>query len=431
MTQNYSLTYPSYIALAIFILLFSNSINAQVGIGTTTPKEGAILDVDSPDKGMYVPRLNISNPTSLGPITGITNPANAEGLLIYNTNTTIGPGLFFWSGAAWDNVANTSKNLWKMDGNAGTTAGTNFIGTTDNMALRFKTASTNAFEISGGNATNRGKLRALTNGTAALPVYSFGTSPITGINTGMFQAATNAIGFSTNSLERLRISTDGSVGINTASPSSRLQIVESLNTNGALYGQITNPTSNWAALEGYNPNIVNGAGSIGTGFYGVVGLTNDIVNGWAGYFAGDVRVTNTLYANNFQVWSDRRVKQNIRNFNNALNTVLSLKPAVYEKNVQTDSQLSFESKKELDQKSSSVIEYGLIAQDVELILPELVSEKKVKLKDLGEINLKSVNYVGLIPILTQAIQEQQAVIDSQENRIARLESFVEQLVGKK
>ena len=54
-------------------------LNAQVGIGTTTPDASAILEVKSTDKGFLPPRMTIAERDA------IASPA--EGLTIYNTTT--------------------------------------------------------------------------------------------------------------------------------------------------------------------------------------------------------------------------------------------------------------------------------------------------------------------------------------------------------
>lgn len=56
---------------------------------------------------------------------------------------------------------------------------------------------------------------------------------------------------------------------------------------------------------------------------------------------------------------------------------------------------------------------GVIAQDVEKVLPALVNEKRN--------GVKAVNYSGLIPVLQEAIKEQQSQIELLEQRIAVLE----------
>lgn len=60
-----------------------------------------------------------------------------------------------------------------------------------------------------------------TGGSSADPEYSW----LADTNTGMFQAAADSIGFSTNGIERLRINTGGNVGIATTTPYAPLSVV--------------------------------------------------------------------------------------------------------------------------------------------------------------------------------------------------------------
>lgn len=119
--------------LILSFLLFNHSLSfSQVGINTTSPSAGAILDVDSSDKGLLVPRVDITNLNNIAPVTG----GSTEGLLVYNTNTTTGTGFHYWSGTVWIPL---NSNDWKVRGNAGTTPGVDanedFIGTSDNQDL--------------------------------------------------------------------------------------------------------------------------------------------------------------------------------------------------------------------------------------------------------------------------------------------------------
>ncbi len=62
------------------------------------------------------------------------------------------------------------------------------------------------------------------------------------------------------------------------------------------------------------------------------------------------------------------------------------------------------------------LRYGFVAQEVERIFPELVSEIDVDRTDPGGAvtreRVKAVNYVGFIALLVGAIQEQQRAIDA-------------------
>lgn len=81
--------------LTIFITccVLSLQLNAQIGIGTTDPHPSAILDVESPSKGVLIPRMlsterdNITNPTA--------------GLTIYCSDCCADGRISFYNGTEW------------------------------------------------------------------------------------------------------------------------------------------------------------------------------------------------------------------------------------------------------------------------------------------------------------------------------------------
>jgi hypothetical protein len=80
---------------------------AQVGVGTNTPDASAQLDVVATDKGLLPPRVAL---TSLTDQTTIASPA--EGLLVYCTGTAgLAEGYYYWEGATWVKMANTTNSL--------------------------------------------------------------------------------------------------------------------------------------------------------------------------------------------------------------------------------------------------------------------------------------------------------------------------------
>ena len=99
---------------------------------------------------------------------------------------------------------------------------------------------------------------------------------------------------------------------------------------------------------------------------------------------GDLHVDGDVVAASTTVSSDERLKDNIATYKNAIDTLKELKG------------VSFEWKK--DGKKSG----GVIAQDVEKVLPELVGTKK-SLK--GEKETLTVDYNGLVGVLIQAVKE--------------------------
>ena len=103
----------------------------------------------------------------------------------------------------------------------------------------------------------------------------------------------------------------------------------------------------------------------------------------------------TTVAGELTVNSDMRLKTNIISLGATLANVLQIDGKSY--NMKRDAQ----------QKTK----IGLLAQDIQKIYPELVSEQN---------GILSVNYQGLVPVLINAIKEQQTLIDKNSKLIEKL-----------
>ena len=115
----------------IFLLgfIFCNTtigLNAQTGIGTTTPNASAKLDVYSTNKGFLPPRVTLTSTTDA---TTIASPA--EGLLVYNLGSVgLQAGYYYWNAANWATIATatsagngvTAMDMVKLYGEAYSTA---------------------------------------------------------------------------------------------------------------------------------------------------------------------------------------------------------------------------------------------------------------------------------------------------------------------
>jgi len=117
--------------LVLISIIGSISLNAQTGIGTTTPNASAKLDVASTDKGILIPRMTETQRDA------IASPAN--GLLIYQTDSL--PGFYVNRGA------NGVKD-WIRVSSDWTKNGTN-ISTTDNISTTGNLIGSSASTLSG------------------------------------------------------------------------------------------------------------------------------------------------------------------------------------------------------------------------------------------------------------------------------------------
>jgi hypothetical protein len=138
--------------------------------------------------------------------------------------------------------------------------------------------------------------------------------------------------------------------------------------------------------------------------YGVYASASGGTGSYAGYFSGNVHVTGT-----FTNPSDERLKRNIAALDRPLSKVMALRPATYE----------FDGSQMKVKGLPKGRQIGLLAGDLESVLPELVQENPVSNPEDDDKSGKaspqtflSVNYIGLIPVLVGAIKEQQAEIEA-------------------
>jgi len=143
------------VLISVIINIWVGTLNAQnVSISSNggTPDASAMLDIQSGSMGLSIPNVALTGLTSSSPIVS----APKTGLIIYNTATAgtspnnVVPGYYYWNGAKWVAFSGNGSNNWSLAGNAGTTAGTNFIGTTDAVDFVAKANNTELIRASAG-----------------------------------------------------------------------------------------------------------------------------------------------------------------------------------------------------------------------------------------------------------------------------------------
>lgn len=170
------------------------------------------------------------------------------------------------------------------------------------------------------------------------------------------------------------------------------------------------------AISGTNITVVSGSpittsGTISLSIPQAVATTSSVqfesfgVGTAASGTSGEIRATNNVTA----YYSDRRLKDIIGHIPNALDKVLSLSGVYFQSNEVAASYGYTDTK----------MQVGVIAQEVEAVLPEIVvpapfdiaqAEDGSEYSSSGE-NYKTVQYEKLVPLLIEAIKELKAELD--------------------
>ena len=201
-------------------------------------------------------------------------------------------------------------------------------------------------------------------------------------NTGMFSPSANTVAFATTGGERVRITSSGNLLVGGTGTVFYSHVLSTFN-GVAQYGFVSNDTSGVAAA----------------GFFACT------LNGTS---IGSITRSGTTSAVLYNTTSDQRLKENIAAADgNAVGIVKEIKVRKY------------------DWKEGGQHEdYGFIAQELMEVVPTVVTEGRT------EEDMWSVDYGKLTPLLTAAIQEQQALITQQAAAIEALTARISALEAK-
>jgi hypothetical protein len=300
---------------------------------------------------------------------GIGNTGIGSTALYFNTTGAYNIGIGYLSGAnsAGDsgkpeNVLSDSKSIYigyasgHYSGLAigATLTGAVAIGDTAQVGADYSMAlggvGTKAMKVGIGSSSPM----------ARLSIHAGGTDTY---NRNLFVIASTTSASATSTL--FGIYADGKVGIGTSSPSSNLSITQGANTSaGGL----------WIAENG------------NTDFRSIFMDTSGVMSFYGGDTAGTL---NTATLNAAGAWtnaSDISYKEDIIDLNNKYNlsTILSLQPRYYK------------------MKGMDMNQIGFIAQELETVVPEVVS---------GEDGKKGVSYGNLTALTVSAIQDLATILN--------------------
>lgn len=278
--------------------------------------------------------------------------------------------------------------------------------------------------------TYKRALLASTIGMALATVTAPAQWALTGNAAGAsdFLGTTNAqdLRIRTNNTEQMRITSGGSVGIGTTSPSRTLHVTDEnaqvriQDGNGqwdlwagsnfhiqrvTISGGVETAT-NWVMMDNNASRVRLGPGDLMTAntTNGNVGIgstspTEKLMVAGSIFPATDCGANvgsstnkwNTIYAFNGTIQtSDARLKENVTNINHGLDAIMHLRP------------VSFTWKDDPDYGTK----LGLIAQEVRGVVPEVVRT--------GANGTLGIYYSDLLPVVVKGIQEQQAMLTKEE-----------------
>ena len=267
--------------------------------------------------------------------TGATGPTGSFNGTFTNTLSLSGDSIISTVNGVPSNAISLGTNNWNLTGNAGTTPGTNFIGTTDARDWIIKTNNTeNARVTSGGNfgvGTNNpteklmvvGRIQANNPGSSPTgseiilgsPANDVGVTLYRGNGSGgqlerwdMKITGDSSLRFrSNNNTDRVTFTPYGNVGIGTTTPANNLVVIG----NGSLGGSNTVTGANSLAIgigntiSGTN-EVAIGNSNIATGTYSMVSGVANVDSGTDNVMGGSFnKITNGYghsiivgYANN-------------------------------------------------------------------------------------------------------------------------------------
>ncbi len=415
-----------FFLLLIALGFYQNALSQNIGINSTgaTPAASAMLDITATDKGLLIPRVALTATNAAGPV---TSPATS--LLVYNTATAgtspnnVIPGYYYWNGSAWLALLSASNTAWTLTGNTGTTAGTNFIGTTDAIDLVFKTDNAEAMRIysGGGVEVDAGTAVGSESNSA---FYAAGTYnnylEINVQNLSNGNSASSDVVATANNGSGSSVYVD--MGINSQGYSNAGSNILNGGNLAYLYAnandfKIGNGTPNRALVFFTNPsggtlgtNTANGVERMRISPAGFVGLGTSNPSHLLHLGSDDAAKPG---GGSWSTPSDRRLKKEIKPFSDGLDVLKKINPVWFQYNGLAN----------MPNDGKNYV--GIIAQEMQVAAPYTIvpfTDPTTNTEYL-EYNSNAVTY-----ILINAVKEQQTEItslkqqlDEQNQRLLKLE----------
>ncbi|MGE0635717.1 MAG: tail fiber domain-containing protein [Bacteroidia bacterium] len=125
-----------------------------------------------------------------------------------------------------------------------------------------------------------------------------------------------------------------------------------------------------------------------------------------------LQVSGKVKSDGINETSDARLKKNVNAIEGALHKVMEMHGVTYNWKTEEYPERNFD----------KTLQFGLIAQELEMVIPELV--------DTDNEGWKSIEYSHIVPVLIEAIKEQQKIIDGQNSTITDLKASLENVLNR-
>ena len=442
--------------LGLFALMNVSAQSPGISINSdgSNADGSAILDVKSSSKGFLMPRMTEEQKNA------VSNPAS--GLMIFQTDGE--SGFYFYDGTSWSNLS--KGEAWAFDGNAGTSSGIDFIGTTDAQDLEFRTNNINRMRL-----TQSGQIELLNTGSSVFVGegagnsddlsanqnvfvgYESGFSNTTGFrNTaiGMNSMRSNSIGYHNTSIGYgsmnnitggYQNTSNGYLAMNTNTTGARNSVVGYQGLYKNTIGQ-GNTAVGWRALYNntsgtYNTAIGFGTNSVGSIYSNSTGIGYNADNTASNsVVVGNGSVTSIGGQVGWTTLSDGRFKKNVRNDEvRGLDFITALQPVTYNYDLKAkerwckerfgdNEDAEWEGKYEIEQMRFS----GFIAQEVEKAAELLGYEFSGVDAPKNENDIYGLRYSEFVVPLVKSVQELNEELQSKSQKIAELEQQNKELL---
>jgi hypothetical protein len=437
------------IYLFITILVVTNSMAQNVGIGTTMPQE----------------KLDVNGNILLSGGDRIISAANGATAYSPGDNLLISAG-----NGAHASYATNGGNLVLQAGNSFSQGTAGYVpgnlifrsGANANQSVQFPSLVNGgyiSFEVGTASSGHSEKLRIDENGNVGIGTstpnaklnvagglisldmnkyltinptdnFTFDSKPVGQYSLGWYNdswsssagpaawlSAWGGIRFFTQGANRMNIDVNGNVGINTSTPVSKLHIVHAGNYAANDFAQ--HGLAIWSQADGFGMKLQMGADKNNNISYiqSVLGnvLAYPLVlnptggNVGIGTIAPTARLSVNGNANNttgaWGVFSDARLKTITNDFTDGLNIINQLHPVKFRYNADAPFKTDTE-------------QIGIVAQELEKLAPYMVTKNKYeKFSDLREVNNQAYTF-----LLINAVKTQQTEIEALKEEIKKIKA---------